>query len=203
MYPNSNQPTNPADYLNQIAPHTTNKVSLFSNKPILIAGIVAIVLLVIVIVMGIVSAGVPRNDIRLAARLTSTAEVVAGANSKMKSSQLRAINTTLNSQLINIIRDIEPILTKENIKIAKLDASIVASESNTNLLARLEDARLNVKYDRIYASEMSTQIDNIMILMRQIYKSSNSTSMKTFLETSVSNLAPIQKQLADFRDATI
>ena len=203
MYPNDNKQPLPVDYLNQIAPNQTHKINLFNKQPLLLGGIGIIVLLIVTIIVASLMSGGIKPTERLAARLTATASVVDDAKTKMKSSQLRAINATLSSLLINSVRDITPILTKDGIKIDKLSKSVVATESTDAMMARLEDARLNVKYDRIYAQEMATQLENILILMNQIENSTSSSSLKTYLSDNITNLQPIQKQFSDFQDPTL
>ncbi len=205
MYPNDNNQPVPVDYLNQIAPHQSNKFALLSKKPILFAaiGIGILLMFVLFAAIGNLASSGTRTNEKLAARLNATLSVVDDAKTKMKSSQLRGYNANLSSQLLNEITDITPILAKDNITFAKIDKTIITAESTSAMMAKLEDARLNVKYDRIYASEMATQLSNILILMNQINKSTNSASLKAFLSNSITNLTPIQKQFSDFNAANL
>jgi hypothetical protein len=201
MNPNDNQlPAEPADYLNQIAPQTVKRSDIFKNKPIAF-GAIAIVALIIIIAIGSILSGGTKPAEQLAARLTSTDVVSEGAGSKIQSSQLLSFNSNLNIYLLNTIRDITPILAKENIDIKKLSSATTSAESNTAMLNRLEDARLNGVYDRTYAREMAYQLDTILTLMKQIYNSTGDSSLKTFLSNAYTNLAPTQKQFADFNAA--
>ena len=200
MYPNDNQQPVPVDYLNQIAPHQTHKFDLFNKKPVMFEAIGIGILLIFAIfaVIGNLSSSGTKTNEKLAARLNATSSVVDGAKTKMKSSQLRAINAGLNTLLLNEITDITPILAKDGITITKIDKTITSAESTDAMLARLEDARLNIAYDRVYAIEMTAQLDKIIVLMNQIYKSTNSASLKAFLSNSLKNLEPIRKQFSEF-----
>ena len=202
MYPNNNQQTNPADYLNQIAPHAPKK-SFFSGKPRwLTIGIGVVVLLIIIMaISSILSGGINPTE-RLAARLLSTETTAKSATLNIKSTQLRALNSNLTIYLTNTIRDVTPLLTSEKINIKSLDKKVTAAESNVDILARLEDARLNAKYDHIYAIEMATQLDTILTLMLQINNNTSSKSLKSFLADARTNLEPIQKQFDDFNQTT-
>ena len=204
MYPNNPQPTNPTpvDYLNQIAPQAPKKQNIFMGKPILAAGIIAIVLLLIVIIIGGILSGVIKDTDRLAARLSSTSSTADSSTANIKSSQLRAINSNLKLYLTNTIRDITPILTKEGVNIKSLGKQVTNAESNTDLLATLEDARLNGIYDRTYAREMAYQLDTILTLMLQINNNTGNKDLKSFLTDARTNLEPIQKQFSDFNLAT-
>ncbi|NTW61432.1 hypothetical protein HGB24_01955 [Candidatus Saccharibacteria bacterium] len=192
----------PTDYLNQIAPSSPQKKGLFNGQPILLLSIIAIALLIFVIVMSIVTGNSLSKTEILAARLKSTANTVDSATSKIKSSDLRALNSNLKLQLTNIIRDITPILAKESIKIDKLSKTVLDQESNTAMLAKLEDARLNVIYDNTYAREMAYQLSTVLNLMTQVYNSTSKNDLQSFLKTSYANLKPLQKQFADFNLTT-
>ena len=201
MYPNDNQPTNPADYLSQIAPHAPKKTNFLQKRPILIAGIGLGIIIMLFVIIGSLSSGMGPTE-QLAARLLATESTANDATTKLKSTQLRAINSNLKNYLTNTIRDITPIIATENIKINKLNKNVLSAESNTDMLAILEDARLNAIYDRTYAREMAYQLDTVLTLMLQIYNNSNSKSLKSFLTDARTNLKPIQKEFEDFNLAT-
>jgi len=202
MYPETpNNPT-PVDYLDQIAPKRQNNHNLINNKPILIAAIVGIILLILVITISSLSSGGIKPSERLAARLNATSEITDSATSNIKSSQLRALNSDLKLYLSNTIRDIESVLKNSNIDINKLSKKVTEEESVNDVLSRLEDARLNAIYDRTYAREMSYQLETILNLMKQINSSSSNTNTKAFLDTSIENLSPIQEDFANFNQST-
>lgn len=201
MYPEAPINPTPTDYLEQIAPRTTKPGFAFNGKPMILAGIAAIVLLVIIIILGSMSGNIKPTQ-RLAARLTTTASTVDYATDNIKSSALRALNSDLRLFLTNTVRDIGPILAKDGVKISNLDKKVLAAESNTDMLARLEDARLNVDFDNTYAREMSYQLDMVLTLMKQIYSSTSSRSLKDFLTNSYTNLAQIQQEFSKFNSTT-
>ena len=200
MYPNDNKQTNPVDYLNQIAPHAPKKSLFLNKKPLLIASIVGAVIVVLIIIMAVVN--IISSEInpteRLAARLVNTSTVAEGATAKLKNSQLKATNSNLKIYLTNTIRDFTPILASANIKIAKIGKNVLAAESVDKMLKTLEDARLNAIYDRIYAIEMSHQLDTILILMNQLGNNTSKKDFKSFLENARPSLVAIKKQFADF-----
>jgi len=202
MNPDNNQSDNPVDYLNQIAPQQKkSRFDLSSQKPsrLLIMGLGAAFVIVIIlsVVIGAVT-GNGNNLEHLAAKLSNTQSVSISANQSIKSTQLRALNSSLQLYLTNTIRDAAPIFTKNGVKMDKLSASVTKAESNTTMLATLEDARLNAIYDRTYAREMAYQLDTVITLMRQMYKSTGDNNLKDFLNTSYKSLEPTQKQFADY-----
>ena len=207
MYPESQplpqpqQPTPPdssvpSNYLDQIAPQTPKRIGIFGQKPAII-GIIALLLIAFAVIL--LSIPPSTNSIsRLAARLNATSSVANGASSMLRSTKLRSINSNLKIYLTNTIRDMAPFLTKQKINIKKLDKSITAAESTSDMLAILEDARLNAVYDRTYAREMAYKLSTVITLMKEVRKKTNSASFRTFLDTSMTNLAPTQQGFADF-----
>ena len=199
MNPNQQPPS--LDYLNQIAPQNTKK-SLFADKKMRIIGILGIAVVIVIIIAAVAgSSGTAKPSEKLAARLLSTQQIAADGTTKLKSGKLRGYNANLTIYLTNTIRDIEPLLKKENTDIKKLSKKVTDAESSDKTLATLEDARLNVVYDRTYAREMAYKLDSVLVLMNQAYKSTSSKSLKTFLTDAIKNLEPTQKQFADFDSA--
>jgi len=205
MYPNDNQPpVSPTDYLNQIAPQTTrSKFDLLHQKPsrlVLIGlGAACIIVIILSIVVGLMTGS--SNVEHLAAKLNSTQSIALSATDNLKDTQLRKLNSDLKLFLTNTIRDATPIFAKSGVKMDSLSASVTKAESNTTTLATLEDARLNAVYDMKYARVMAYQLDTVITLMQQIYKSTGNENLKSFLISAYKSLEPTQKQFADFNAA--
>lgn len=202
------QPTQPApmvsvDYLNQIAPQTPKRKILLTRKQLILVSIVGFVFLLVIILVAAVGLSSNKKPLeQLAARLQSTQTIATDAATKLKDSQLLALNSNLEIYLTNTNRDIAAPLLKDNVDVTKLDKTIVASEAGTDILTRLENARLNAVYDSTYAREMSYRLDTIVALMKQIYSSTNNSELKTFLNNAYTNLVPTQKAFANFNVAT-
>lgn len=201
MYPNNQQPTYSIDYLNQIAP-APQKRSLFSGKRPLVMGLsAALIVAIVIMIIGKTVGQQPNSLQQLAARLQSTQTIADNAQPNIQSSQLRTLNSSLRLTLTNTNRDITAPLKSSGITATNLDKKIVTAESGADLVAKLEDARLNAVYDRTYAREMAYRVDTIILLMKDIYGKTHSTELKNFLQTSYQNLGPIQQQFADFNAA--
>jgi hypothetical protein len=200
MNPNDNQPISP-DYLNQIAPQIPQKAGFPVPIPILIGGLIAVfIAIALMSITSMMASGNTNKTGQLAARLSNTEIIVKAEAGKIRNSQLRAYNSNLTDYLANTIRDIGPLLISEKIDMKKLDVKLVAAETNINkeMLANLEDARLNGVYERTYAREMTYKLDTTLTLMRQIYTSTKHNKLKVFLEDAYNNLEPIQKDFSDF-----
>jgi len=200
MNPNNNEPL-PANYLDQIATHSHKNNSLLTKKPLII-GLVVALLLSFVLLTASGTANSPKNMSTLAARLKVTSDMAISADTKIKNNQLNALNSDLKIYLTDTIRDITPILKTNNIKITSLDKKILSSEAQTNVMNSLEDARLNGIYDRTYSKKMLNQIDSVMSLMSEIYKSSNNKTFKSFLDNAYKNLGPLRDRFSNFYDSS-
>lgn len=188
------------DYLNQIAPQKPSSKWLKPGPQLfLIIGAILVVFVIILsVVLGIISANTRKPLQQLSARLSATATVVDDWQKEIKSSQLRSLNSNLKLYLTNINRDIAAPMKQSGVDVAKLSDSILQEESTDQLNQRLEDARLNGIFDRVYAREMAYRLDTILALMRQINSSTGNNSLKQFLSDSYDSLQPAQESFAEF-----
>lgn len=190
----------PPNYLDQIAPQAVKRSFMLSRPKLIVS--FAVIAIIIISIIAVVIGQINNSRIQpwesLAARIDSTNEVVKSSEGKIKNSQLRSTNSNLKILLTNTQRDLAAPLVAIGINSKKLTPSIVTDESSTKMLARLEDARLNAKYDSTYAREMSYQLSNLLTLMRQLYSSSSNLKNKSFLQTTYNNFAPVQKSLSEF-----
>jgi len=138
----------------------------------------------------------------LSARMQTLQKISDTSEKSIKSSKLRTTNSTLNLFLTNANHDIEDPLLKNGVKPSALDKKIVGKENGAEMIATLEDARLNATFDRIYAREMSFQLNTLASLMKEIYTTTKSKSLKEFLVTTDNNMKPIRTQLAEFNAVT-
>lgn len=190
----------PPNYLDEIAPQAQKRsFALGKTRLIVLVGILAIIVTcILALIIGQINSGRTVPWERLTAHLTSTNKIVESSEGKIKNSQLRSINSNLKILLTNTQRDLAAPLVTIGINSKKLSPSVVASESSDKTLTRLEDARLNAKYDSTYAREMSYDLSNLLTLLRQLYSSSSNLKNKLFLQTTYDNFAPVQKSLAEF-----
>jgi len=198
---NPDQNPYPIDYLNQIAPEQP-KASM-GNKLffILIGGGLLVAIIVGILALTSGNNGPTQKMQTLSARLTTLQKVSSDSQKTIKNGTLRSTNGTLTILLTNANRDIAEPLSKNGVDVKKIDKSIQTKEDGAKLTEQLEEARLNAIFDRVYAREMSYQLETVAALMKQIYNSTGSKSLKTYLEATDANLQPVMQQLADFNAA--
>ncbi|MDB5161951.1 MAG: hypothetical protein JWM52_459 [Candidatus Saccharibacteria bacterium] len=214
MFPNQPEPQVPPqptplpvpsspDYLNQIAPQAPKK-DLFKIGPKLILLVIGVLILLVAIMsfaFNTANTAKKKPLETLSARLTTTETIATAAQSNLKSSELRSLNSNLKIYLTNTNRDVAAPLLAAGVDVKKLSKTITTAEAPDAINARLEDARLNAIYDRTYAREMAYQLDTLITLMKQIYKSTSSTKLKEFLQATFDSLEPTQKSFEDFNAA--
>lgn len=193
----------PLDYLNQIAPETPKSSPFKLSLKTVIFGAIILVILVCIVAMVLSGVANARKQPwqKLSARLTTTQTISEDSTKKLKSSQIRSINSDLKLYLTNTKRDVAAPLGRADVDVAKLPASVVTQENGSAITERLEDARLNAKFDSTYAREMSYQLATLLALYQELYSSTGNTETKTFLKASYDNLSPIQKEFADYSAA--
>lgn len=156
--------------------------------------------MILVIIVG--GGGSSNSTVQLAARLIGTETIANDATPKLKSTNLRVLNSNLKIYLTNTNRDIAAPLAKEGVTVSKLDKALLAKESGSDITLRLEDARLNGIYDRTYAREIAYRLATIVALMNKIEESTSNQSLRTFITNALTNLQPTQKAFTDFNETT-
>jgi hypothetical protein len=194
----------PLDYLNQIAPQAPKKQLFTLNLRTILLGAAAVVVLIIIIatLVGALSSSNKEPWQQLAARIDTTTEVVDGATKNIKSSQLRSINSDLKLYLSNTRRDIASPLQSLDINPEKIPENIVTVEQSTGITERLEDGRLNARYDSTYAREMKYQVATILSLLQELYSTNVGPQTKATLTVAYDNLLPTYTTLTEFNATT-
>lgn len=196
-----NPQQSPLDYLNQIAPTQTKSSGLFGSKLMLFAliGVVAVVLVIILSVVLSSAANAKKESwAQLAVKLDTVSSVSESSTSKLKSSQLRSANSTVKIFSTNTKRDLTPYLTANGYDAKKLPPALVAKEAASGINDRLEQGRLNAKYDSTYAREMAFELGNVLALLQKLYNQSAKPETKEYLSQTYDNLKPTQETLAGF-----
>ena len=196
------QPTQPQgslDYLNQIAPQ--EKRDLRNDK--MFFGIIGVGL-VLAIVVGLMVLNSGPNlttDLEnLSAQLTTLQKITSSANTTIHDNQLQGINANLTLQLTNANQALTAPLKSVGINPSAIPQTIVAKNADTDLVNKLKDAQLNAVFDRVYSTNMSYEIQAVLIQMRGIEKQTNNSSLKSFIDSTRNNLQPLQTQMQSFAD---
>lgn len=202
MNPDQNPTQNqyPIDYLNQISAPQPQK-TMNSKWVFALIGGVILIAIIAVFALSSTSSGPTQKMQTLAARLVTLQKISGDSQKKIKSGELRSLNSNLTLYLANTNRDIVEPFGKNGVDVKKLDKALTTKEKGDQLTKRLEDARLNAIFDRTYAREMNYELETVTGLMTDIYHGSNSKALKDFLSKTDQGLMPLKKQLAEFNAA--
>lgn len=203
---NSNQNPYTVDYLNQIAPKQSHP---FFDKKMKIVAVLLGLSLIVGIFM-IISGGTSSDSanealLRTYFRVQKTSEITKNYQSKIKNSDLSAINSGLSSSLSSDETKLKSQLESAGVKIPstekELSASRIVSEVNeeaNELDSTLDDAFLNAVLDRTYAREMNYRLSVINSSIKGVKSKTRSTSAIEILENISKNLETSIKQFTDY-----
>ncbi len=208
MQPNQNSNQNPytVDNLNQIAPKQSHP---FFDKKMKIVAVLLGLSLIVGIFM-IISGGTSSDSanealLRTYFRVQKTSEITKNYQSKIKNSDLSAINSGLSSSLSSDETKLKSQLESAGVKIPstekELSASRIVSEVNeeaNELDSTLDDAFLNAVLDRTYAREMNYRLSVINSSIKGVKSKARSTSAIEILENISKNLETSIKQFTDY-----
>lgn len=130
---------------------------------------------------------------RLSARNTSLLKVLADGQKNITNDDLRKFNSELTLVLTGDAANVQSVL-----KIAgaiKIDKTITAEESNAQTLQKLIDAKLNGRYDTAYKQVLSTQLESLSELLRELYGATTSRSLREATNTQYKHVTTYRKQL--------
>lgn len=193
----------PIDYLDSIS--TVPRGAKKGPSNVVFFGAIIGVLLVALLVGAFVllSSGNDTADLStLSVKLENLQTVADDSQKKTVSVRIRTANTSLSLALANANRDMATLLAENAIEPEKIDPKIIARQSTEDLDARLEDARLNGIFDRIYAREMAYELETTLILVKQLESETKNEKQKAFLNTTYENIAPLQENFAKFDTTT-
>lgn len=195
-------PPPPAAYLDQIAAPGPQKTI---PPRLLWIGIGALLLIVIVGFFVIINSGGKTQSQKMTEfvyRVQALEKLTDTSRSTIQSSQLQALNASLNTILTGIDQQSGDSLAIYGIsKLPTVPKTAPVTVEYSDLATKLQDAKLNVIFDRTYAREITYQLSIMQSEMKAIYDHSNSKTIKSYLVKSSDNITPLQKEFANFNDS--
>lgn len=200
MQPNDpyNQQPVGIDYLNQIA--TPQPQAGFDKKSkiiMIIAGTVGILSLIFIALTALNQSNTGPSPVALSAKFQMLSKLSTKYGPKLRTSNFQDTNSSLGALLTTANQSINQPLQDYGIDMKK-QANVIAQLSNTSEIEKtLDDAHLNATLDEAYSREMTYQIEDTLVMMRRIERTTRVQSMKDFLETTIVDFENIQKRLSD------
>lgn len=206
MYPNQPQtppPQESSTYLDQIAAPSTQPTM---NPLLLWALIGGVILMLIVVGMMILNGGGPSQTDRLKQfvyRVDALQQLSVDNARNIQDSTLLAANAQMGSVLKGISQQSAEPLANNGIKqLPKAPKESPVTAEYAELATTLDDARLNVVFDRTYSREVTYQLRTLRAEATALYKNTRSKSMKSYLEASDTNLKSLESQFATFNEGS-
>lgn len=207
---------NNKEYLEQISASNrqtkksgTISIFGFDISPKLLAFIVGgLVAAILIIIIGSIAGGGSKNSERdlvdrIYQRSINLSSVISDFNKRVKSSELRSMSTSLNAILTETTYNLTSIL-ENDFGAKRADTpekeSIATEETERKELLEkdLETGRLKGQLDRVFASDFAYEIAMLRSLESEASAKTDKENLKSFLETSSSNLEKLYNQFNNF-----
>ena len=129
---------------------------------------------------------------RLSARQTVTLSVIADGQKNISGEDLGKLNSE-----VSIVLKSDDAALQAALKAAgtKPDKKITASEADTDSVTELKTAKLNGQYDSKYRSILNQKLESLQALVKELYGSSKSKSLKATLNVEYGHLDTYLNQL--------
>ena len=193
----------PIDYLEQIAPK--EKASFgFSRKQVAIVGGVILLAFLGFAIAAVLQGSKPNISAlsqQVLMKVGATGAISKDSQEHLRSRELDALNSSLTIQLANTNTGLTSAFTSAGVIVGEIGNS-KEDDTSADTTKKLDDARLNGVFDRVYAREMSFRLATIMAQLDSIHRSTNSAELREYLESTYKNLQPLQKQLEEYSATT-
>jgi len=162
-----------------------------------------VVLTIIFLVVTSFSGGSTSNIEKLSARLKAIEAISTSAQPNIKSTKLRAANSSLNIYMKDVNTSLNK-LAPSGVNTAKLPKSVTNNEALTqkSITDDLAEAKLLGQYDAVYSQSMTNLIGFTILDMQKLSKSTNSESFKKFLDDTSNNLQTTSDNIKNYSSAT-
>ncbi len=176
-----------------------------TTKKLIIGGAIAVV--VVMIIGLILGSGGDKNQERdlvdkISLRTESIMDGIDDYNKLVKSSELRSMGNSLKAVLQETNYAINTILKEtfeaKNAKPAKEKTETDEGAITEEMMATLENGRLNGILDRVYTREMTYQIAMLISLEQETYNKTKKDILKEALTSSMSNLDKLHEQFDNY-----
>ena len=190
----ANQPTG-IDYLNQIsAPAQASGFDIKSKIIMIVAGIVCLLALLFIGLMTLTSSNNGSSPVSLAAKLTAMQTIANKYDDTLRTTAVRDTNSSLKAILITSNQSINTILANSGLNTKNTTAQIAQLANTSEIEKRLDDAALNSTLDETYAREVTYLLQDALVTMDRLNRSTKSQATRDFLDSSIPGFKNLHKQ---------
>jgi len=195
-YPYQPEPSG-IDYLNQIAP--PEKPTGFDRQSkiiIIVAAIVALASIASILLMTS-RQGAGGSPIPLMARLQKLQRISGDYDKKIRSGELQAANSSLSAVLTTANNSIYRIAPSAGVDLKKQAKTIASIDPSGEMEGRLDEAFLTYgSLDDAYKMEINLQLEETILMMQQLERSTRSAELKDFLQKTLEDFTNLQKRFS-------
>ena len=160
----------------------------------LIAGIICVISLVLIGLMALGSSNSGPSPVSLAAKFNVLTKISTKYGPKLRTSALQDTNSALKASLTTANQSLSPIMAANGANSKQATAQIAQLSNTTEIEKRLDDAALNSTLDETYSREITYLLQDAMITMDRLYRSTNSKTVRDFLEKTTNDFKNLYKQ---------
>lgn len=206
MQPNDPYQTTPSgiDYLNQIAPPSQPQRQSF-GKPkliLIVFGVIGLMIISSIVVLATNKKDTGPTPLKLVSRLQKLQSISDDYHRKIRSSAIQDINSSLRAVLTTANQAINTPLQSYEITVSKQKKEIAALDPADKLRTKLDDAYLNYRLESVYVREVGFQIEETLIMMKNLKKQTKFKSMREYLEKTIVDFDNLKKRFHEQSIAT-
>lgn len=177
---------------------TANKPTgiMTRNTLYIIIGFVVVIIIAIILLIGSRD-GSSALQQRMSLRQDNTLKLIADGRKNIVHGELQKINGELGIVLESNNAQLSEALQSAGLK--KISKEITADETIDQTLEKLNQAKLNARYDSVYLSTLQVQLEALNALSTELFNTTKSKTLKNALMGQYKNVNIFLKQLRELQ----
>lgn len=190
------------NYLDSIAPSAPRAKFFSGGFGKIFFAMIAVFVLAVSLIIAFSGKDNTADLQQIAVRLDNMLVIVKKEQKDFSSNKLSTTNSNFTIWMTNSKHDAEALLQQAGVKKTQYSKSMVAEEKklSDDLTAKFEDARLNAKLDRVYASTMAAESQKLINMFNTMAKKSGAKAIRDYAKSTSGNVVPIQKSFDGYVD---
>jgi hypothetical protein len=190
------------NYLDSIAPPPPRAKFFSGSFGKILFGMLGLFVLAVSLIVAFSGKDDTADLQQIALRLDNFTTMVKKVQISLKSNNLSTTNSNFQIWMTNSKHDSETLLQTGGVKKTDYSKTMIASEKKiaADLADKFEDARLNARLDRVYASTMAAETQKMINLFNSMAKKNKSSKIRDYAKNTSTNLVPIQKSFDEYTD---
>lgn len=139
---------------------------------------------------------------QVAVRLDNLSKTTKKAHTNFRSNNLSTTNSNYMLWITDSKRQAEELLALGGIQKSDYDKKMTTEEKTImeELDTKYEDARLNARLERIYASSMAAETQELLNMYANMARKNKSSKIRDYATNAAKNLEPLHKSFDEYTD---